>query len=144
MPSPIHVSRRDLCVMLPALAAAAALAEEKPPLASTTLRFEDMPAHTSGDFTARPVLEGWTREGCRIAVHESDLAPGGVPHPPHHHRHEEMFLIREGTLEITIAGKSAQLGPGSTAYVASNEEHGVRNVGSTHAQYFVLELGTDN
>lgn len=143
MPSPIHVSRRDLCLMLPALAASAALADEKPPLASTAIRFEDMPVQGSGQFTARPVLEGWTHEGCRIAAHESDLAPGGVPHPPHRHRHEEMFIIREGTLEITIAGKSAQIGPGSAAYVASNEEHGVRNVGSTHAQYFVLELGTD-
>ena len=143
MPSPIHVSRRDLCLMLPALAASAALADEKPPLASTTLRFEDMPAEGSGQFTAKQLLQGWTHEGCRIAMHESDLAPGGMPHPPHHHRHEEMFMIREGTLEITIAGKSARIGPGSAAYVASNEEHGVRNVGSNHAQYFVLELGND-
>jgi hypothetical protein len=29
------------------------------------------------------------------------------------------------------------------AYVASNEEHGIRNAGSTHAQYFVIALGTE-
>jgi len=27
------------------------------------------------------------------------------------------------------------------AYVASNEEHGIKNAGSTHAQYFVIALG---
>ena len=31
---------------------------------------------------------------------------------------------------VTIAGRSANLGPGSVAYVASNEEHGWRNVGT--------------
>ena len=30
-----------------------------------------------------------------------DLSP-----PPHHHVHEEMIMIREGTMEVTIAGKS--------------------------------------
>jgi quercetin dioxygenase-like cupin family protein len=33
------------------------------------------------------------------------------------------------------------LGPGSAAYVASNEVHGWRNVGTTRAQYFVLAIG---
>ena len=143
MPSVVPYSRRDWCLLLSALAAPAAYAGEKPPLASKTIRFEDLPVHKSGDFSSRPVLEGWTHEGCRIAVHESDLAPGGIPHPPHHHRHEEMFMIREGTLEVTIAGKTSRIGPGSAAFVASNEEHGVRNPGTTHAQYFVVELGSE-
>ena len=55
-----------------------------------------------------------------------------------------MIMIREGTLEVTIAGRSTTLGPGSIAYVASNEEHGWRNVGTTRAQYFVLALGREN
>jgi mannose-6-phosphate isomerase-like protein (cupin superfamily) len=44
---------------------------------------------------------------------------------------------------VTIAGRSSRLGPGSVAFVASNEEHGIRNAGSAHAQYFVLALGKD-
>ena len=35
-----------------------------------------------------------------------------------------MIMIHEGTMEVTISGRSAKLGAGSTAYVASNEEHG--------------------
>ncbi len=73
----------------------------------------------------------------------TELAPGEAPHPPHHHVHEEMVLIQEGSLEVTITGRSAKLGPGSAAYVASNEEHGWRNVGTTRARYFVLALGQD-
>jgi quercetin dioxygenase-like cupin family protein len=56
---------------------------------------------------------------------------------------EEMILIREGTMEVTIAGRSAKLGPGSVAYVASNEEHGWHNAGTTRAHYFVLAIGRD-
>jgi len=40
-----------------------------------------------------------------------------------------------------VAGKSTRLGPGSAFFVASNEEHGIRNIGLTPAQYFVIELG---
>lgn len=137
------ISRRTLCLMLPALAASAAGAEDKYPLHSKVYKFQDLPVQTSGRFSARPVLEGWTHQAYRISLHESYLAPGAAPHPPHRHRHEEVFMIREGALEVTIAGKSSTLGPGDVAYVASMEEHGVRTAGSGDAKYFVFELGTD-
>ena len=52
-------------------------------------------------------------------------------------------MMREGTLEVTIEGRTSRIGPGSAAYVASNQEHGVHNPGPGHAQYFVFALGTD-
>jgi len=54
------------------------------------------------------------------------------------------MLIREGTMDVTIAGKTTQLGPGSCVYIASNEMHGWRNAGTGVARYFVLALGDDN
>ena len=112
-------------------------------LASKAYRFEDLPIHSGSQNTSRPILDGQTHSGWPIELHESDLVPGGMPHPPHHHVHEEMFMVREGTLEVTIAGRSSRLGPGSVAFVASNEEHGIRNAGNERAQYFVLALGRD-
>jgi quercetin dioxygenase-like cupin family protein len=76
-----------------------------------------------------------------VEIHETELGPGMMPHAAHRHDSEEMLLIREGTLEVTISGKSTRLGPGSVAFVASNEEHGWKNVGDTRARYFVLALG---
>jgi len=53
-----------------------------------------------------------------------------------------MFLLREGTVEVTINGKNYRLSsPGSAAFVASNDQHGIRNVGNTPAQYFVVAVG---
>jgi quercetin dioxygenase-like cupin family protein len=135
-------SRRDLAVLLPLLAAAKAGAQSAV-LPSKICSFDDLPVHTSGENQTRPVLEGDTHSGVRIELHETELPPGGAPHPPHHHVHEEMILIREGTMEVTIAGRSAKLAPGSVAYVASNEEHGWRNAGTTRAHYFVLAIGRD-
>src|SRR5713226_889482 len=124
----MNYSRRDLSILLPALAAAGAAAQNSP-LASNAYRFEDLPVHASGPNRSRPVLEGETHTGLPIELHMTELAPGQAPHPPHRHVHEEMIMIHEGTLEVTIAGRTSNLGPGSVAYVASGEEHGWRNVG---------------
>ena len=51
------------------------------------------------------------------------------------------ILVQEGEMEVTIEGKSTRIGPGSVAYVHSNEMHGWRNVGTTRAQYFVIAIG---
>ena len=135
-------SRRDLSLLLPILAAAKAGAQGGV-LQSKTYSFDQLPVHAGGGNQTRPVLDGETHAGVRIELHETELPPGGAPHPPHHHVHEEMILIREGSMEVTIAGRSARLGPGSVAYVASNEEHGWHNAGSGRAHYFVLAIGRD-
>jgi quercetin dioxygenase-like cupin family protein len=128
-------SRRELFSLLPAVAAGQA--------GSKAFRMEDLQARGSGPMRTFQILTGDTHTGYQIDLHESELAAGEAPHPPHHHVHEEMMLIREGLIEITIAGKKTQLGPGSGAYIASNEEHGWRNIGAATAKYFVLALGRD-
>lgn len=140
----MHYSRRELCVLLPALLAARAKAAGDEVLPSKVYNFESLPPKTSDGNTFRVILQGVTHEGYHLELHETDLAPGSMPHPPHHHAHEEIFLIREGALAVTIDGQTTNFGPGSVAYIASNQEHGIRNTGSTHAQYFVLELGTQD
>jgi quercetin dioxygenase-like cupin family protein len=137
-------SRRDFGILLPALAVASVATAQTPALPSKTYDFDDLPIRTNGLNKTRAVLDGSTHGGYPVEMHITELAPGLAPHPPHHHAHEEMIMIREGTLEVTISGTSKKLGPGSVAYVASNEEHGWQNVGTTRAQYFVLALGREN
>jgi mannose-6-phosphate isomerase-like protein (cupin superfamily) len=135
-------SRRDLSFLLPALAIAQT-PSRKEALPSNAFRFEDLPTRQSGAILSRQILQGDTHSGYLIDLHESELPAGEAPHAPHHHVHEEILLIREGLLDVTILGKTTRLGPGSVAYLASNQEHGWRNAGTTTAKYFVLALGDD-
>jgi mannose-6-phosphate isomerase-like protein (cupin superfamily) len=112
-------------------------------LPSKAFRFEDLPVRESPPVRIYQVFTGTTHSGYMIDMHETDLAPGQAPHDSHHHVHEELILIREGLVEFNIAGQKTQLGPGSCAYIASNQDHGLRNVGTIPAQYFVLALGQD-
>jgi mannose-6-phosphate isomerase-like protein (cupin superfamily) len=91
----------------------------------------------------RPILMGKLATGEILEVHETMLPPGGMPHPAHHHVHSEMWLVREGTVEFNVMGKKKNIGPGGLAFVASNEEHGITNVGKTQAKYFVVAVGVD-
>jgi quercetin dioxygenase-like cupin family protein len=106
-------------------------------------RFEDLTVRENGQNRARAVLNGKTRSGYAIEMHQTELAPGLAPHPPHKHVHEELMMVREGTMEVTISGKTTVMGPGSVVYVASNEEHGWKNAGTTRAHYFVMTLGRE-
>jgi len=46
-------------------------------------------------------------------------------------------------MEVMLDGKWTRLGPGSCAYMASNDLHGYRNSSTAVAKYFVLALGAD-
>lgn len=86
-------------------------------------------------------MQGQTIDACNFSVHESSLAPNSEPHPPHHHKGGEMFLILDGTLEVTINGKASRVTRGSVAFIGSGDEHGIRNLGDKPAKYYVIELG---
>ncbi len=117
-------------------------AQEEPPLQSEFLAFDKMSARTSsGGGHSRQIVRGKTATGEGLEVHETTLPAGGAPHPPHHHLHNELFLVRQGTVEVTVNGRSQRLGGGSAAFITSNEEHGIRNVGTTAATYFVVSVG---
>jgi quercetin dioxygenase-like cupin family protein len=140
----MYCSRRDLCFLLPALwSAAPGFLASGAVLPAQAYPFGELPTRREGENVFRPVLEGETHSGYDIELHETELAPGGRPHPPHRHVHEEIFLIRQGELDVMIAGKTTRLGPGSVAYIASNVEHGIHNAGRGAAEYFVLALGSD-
>ena len=140
------LTRRELCRLLPAaILPVAAMAQDSPPpgnsLPSSTWTFDQLPVNATNDGQFRAVLKGRLATGESLETHETTLPPGGMPHPAHHHVHSEMWLIREGTVEITINGASHRLGPGGVGFVRSNEEHGIKNVGTSPATYFVVAVG---
>ena len=100
----MSLTRREVCSLIPTLVAAAsalpAFAEQDDSLPSATFAFETMPVQDSGHAQIRNILKGKIATGEHIEAHETTLPPNGFPHPPHHHVHSEMWLIREGTVEV--------------------------------------------
>jgi mannose-6-phosphate isomerase-like protein (cupin superfamily) len=153
-------SRRDLGFLLPALmaagvtrldaqqpaaAAAAETSVEKLPVMKTQhFRYDALPVTSNGKNKRLDMFRAKTHTGFKIQSHSSDIAPGEVNHPPHQHLREEMMLIREGTIELTVAGKAYRLEPGDVGVIGSNEMHNARNVGTTRALYFIVNIGRDD
>ena len=102
--------------------------------------FEDMQITAYGDNLRRMVMEGVNRSGYEFELHLTELGPGQEPHPPHRHVHEEIVMMHQGRVDATIEGVTTRLTPGSVVYVASNEFHGWRNVGTEPSQYFIIAL----
>jgi mannose-6-phosphate isomerase-like protein (cupin superfamily) len=154
-------SRRDLGLLLPALAAASASAQtnestgapapaadnsiEKLPVMKTkAFLYNEIPVTVNGKNKSRRMFTAKTHTGFKMESHQSDIAPGEVNHPPHQHLREEMMLVRLGTMELTISGKPYRLGPGDVGVIGSNEMHNAKNVGTTRAEYFIVNIGRDD
>lgn len=141
----MDTSRRELGLLLPALLTTQAAAAEKNAtvLPSKCYPFESLPVkrNAQNGNEMRQVFTGLTHEGFPVDLHITTLQPGQMPHAAHSHVHEEAIFIQTGTLEVTILDHATRIGPGSVAYVMSNEKHSWKNVGDTPATYFVLALG---
>jgi (S)-ureidoglycine aminohydrolase len=88
----------------------------------------------------RQVLEGKTFALDNFEIHASTLESGKAPHPPHTHAdQEELMIVKEGKVKITIAGQSKILGPGSIAFAMPGDEHRIENAGKTQATYYILK-----
>jgi quercetin dioxygenase-like cupin family protein len=155
-------TRRDIGFLLPALLATSASAQTQNPAAAPAAapadnsveklpvmktkayRFNELPVTTNGQNKQRRMFTHKTHTGFKIESHMTDLAPGEINHPPHQHLREEMTLVREGTIELTIAGTPHRLGPGDVGVIGSNEMHNAKNVGTTRAHYFIVNIGRDD
>jgi len=158
-------SRRDLSLLLPALAAAATASaqskgakqenvvataatappvEQLPVMRTQAFLYKDIPDTINGKNKSKRMFTAKTHTGFKIESHMSDIAPGEVNHAPHQHLREEMMFIRLGTMELTINGKPYRLGPGDVGVIGSNEMHNAKNVGTTRAEYFICNIGRDD
>ncbi len=141
------MTRRDICILLPALLAtttsfaAEGDADKKDVLKSAIYEYKDLKVEKSKGREYIPVFEGTASNGQHMTMHESGVAPGGVVHEMYRHPGDEMFLVREGMLEVEMEGKRSQVGPGGVAYIASNTPYAIRNTSHEWTRYFVFLFG---
>lgn len=164
MLSRMDSSRRDLCLSLPAFAffaqmsaaaqqaAPAAATESKPDptrIAAGTKIFADnyvfrgnqLPIKTSKTGSSQAVVQGVLPTGEGVEMHNTVLLPGMAPHPPHQHMHSEWLFLHEGNVEWMIDDKWVPAQAGDVLFASSMKLHGLKNVGTVPAKYFVMAVG---
>lgn len=152
----MSVSRRDLGLLLPALASLAKAQQPAAPstskaapaakpavLPSKLYHTEEIPYSGDDKKRGRRILLGTTHTGFNVEVHETVLGPGEISHPPHQHVNEEIIVIVEGTIESFVNGKTDRAAAGSVSFFASNDLHNFKNIGPGHCRYYVIELRGD-
>jgi quercetin dioxygenase-like cupin family protein len=111
---------------------------------SRVFRLADLPAHKNPNGSESwNVVHGRLPTGEQIALHVSMQPEGTVPNPAHRIDHSEIICLREGALEFQHDGLTERATPGDVLFVSKGTMHGVRNVGSGPAVYFVLAIGGD-
>jgi quercetin dioxygenase-like cupin family protein len=111
-------------------------------LGSTVLEWTGLPVKGTKTGERRDVVNSPTATLANFECHVTTLNPGEAAHTPHRHPDEEVILIKEGTVDVTINGRTQQAGPGAILFFSSNDEHGLKNTGATPATYYVMRVVT--
>lgn len=126
--------------VLSLISTSALMAQKTDSLPSFVYNWDNLKVVKEDSRLRRGIMEGSTTALSYFEIHTSTLEPGKAPHPPHIHAdQEELIIVKEGQLKITINGISKILGPGSIAYAMPGDEHGMVNVGNTQATYYVFK-----
>ncbi len=136
-----------------AFSAAAAIAQPvvntyKPPTNSTPLlttfvAWDALAVRTSAVGETRAVFDNPTSTLEKFEMHITTLKPGMASHPVHQHAWEEILLVKEGDLEVSINGQKQHAGPGNLIFYASHDPHNATNIGDKPATYYVINFVTD-
>lgn len=113
-----------------------------PKVKSAVFDYAKLEVRPSRVGEGRRVLDGSTVTLTNLETHITAINAGEAPHAPHRHADEEIVIVREGILEVTINDKVERAGPGSVLLIGSNDMHGWRNVSDQRASYHVIRVVT--
>jgi quercetin dioxygenase-like cupin family protein len=125
---------------IPAKAAAETASPGK--LRSAVYDWEKLIAKPTEKGERREIFDAPTVTCENLESHITTLRGGEIAHASHRHPDEEIIVVKEGTIEATINGTPHRGGVGTIFFFGSNDEHGLKNVGTSNATYYVLRIVT--
>jgi quercetin dioxygenase-like cupin family protein len=139
------ITRRDsivagVAIFTTAAVIAFAQTAAKPVMHSSVFNWSSLKAVPTQQGERRVVFDSPTPALAELEMHITTLNPGESPHAPHQHPEEELMIIKEGTMEALQGDKTNIVEAGGIVFEASNELHGLRNVGTNRATYYVLKI----
>ena len=137
------IKRRDLLVAIVSVIATLGVVgfaqPQKPIMQSSVFDWNSIAAKPTKVGARRDFFDAPTATLDQLECHVTTINPGEAPHAPHQHPDEELIIVKEGTIEAMQNGATKQATAGSIIFEASNQLHGLRNVGKTPATYYVVK-----
>ena len=139
------ITRRDVAVAATVLLVAGATilfaqSAGKAVLHCATFNWADLKVVPTKTGERRMVFDAATPTLANLECHITTLNPGESPHPPHQHADEELMIVKEGTVEALQGDRTNLVTAGGIIFEAANERHGLRNVGTNPATYYVIKF----
>ena len=93
----------------------------------------------------RQLMDGETTHFENFEIHTTMLTPGNAPHGSHTHTDlEEIVLVKEGKLKVSINNESKVIGPGSVALLMPGDDHGLENAAEGNTTYYIIRYKSKN
>lgn len=139
------ITRRDLLIATVSIftgVAVMAFAQSaaKPVMHSSFFNWADLKVAPTKMGERRAVFDVPTPTLANLECHITTLNPGESPHAPHRHADEELMIVKEGTLAAIQGERTNTVAAGGIIFEASNELHGLINIGTNRATYWVVKF----
>ncbi len=109
------------------------------PLNSGVFRANESRASHADTIKKKQILRGSTVDLAFIDVHSITLPAGGSFSDQLHNDLEEMLILKEGHLQVTIGTAQHDVGTGSVVLVLPGETHHYQNTGNTPAEVYIFQ-----
>lgn len=107
---------------------------------SGIFRWGNLAVEKNNGRIKRPILDGNTTFLSSFQVHAMTIAAGeAAPKSSTQSDIDELIIVKEGQLQVTIGEQEKIIGPGSVVLAVANEAHRILNSGATPATYYRLQ-----
>jgi len=112
-----------------------------PAIKSGVFKWDDFEVKTNGDRIGRPILEGVSTHFEYLEMHATTQAVGAEASTAHANADiEELVIVKEGIMEVTIMGESIVLGANGVLSLMPEQMHSLKNIGDTPLTYYVIRF----
>ena len=113
------------------------------PIVSKVYKWSDAQVIKRPKGEARPILEGTTPHFKLFKVHATTVNPKSrMRDSEYTQENEELLIVKEGVLTVTVEGKTKELKPGGIALIMSGDKRSVVNTTDTPVTYYVFQLNS--
>jgi mannose-6-phosphate isomerase-like protein (cupin superfamily) len=138
MPLPKTFTFILITVLVTAGLAARAQSDKTSAMTSTAIEWNSLDVKTNATGSSRQFFQGATANLDELECHASTLNPGVTNHVILERPHDEVIIVKEGTIEAYVGDKWVRVGPGSVIFNAAGTPQSMRNVGNVPATYHVI------